>query len=173
MNATICLQWGKLSACQTVGETRREDLRLADVTIVANLWLWCGRGGSSVQERCGGWVWVGLFVGIYFLGLHTRVLFTFTAVRCLGRESYHPIVAVYSQITFWLLAGELYCGVARESPTIVALFTLVACNCGYVRSRPASPVSVFHQGQGHEAKMAVDKTFPTLLAHSATRLETI
>ena len=33
-------------------------------------------------------------------------------------------------ITFLSLAGELYCGVARESPPIAALFT---CNCCYIR----------------------------------------
>lgn len=59
------VQWGLSNR----GETRREDLRLADVTIVANLWLWCGRGGSSVQERCGGWGWVGLFVRDLLFGV--------------------------------------------------------------------------------------------------------
>lgn len=35
---------------------KSEDLRLADVISVANLWLWYGYGGSSVQERCGDWI---------------------------------------------------------------------------------------------------------------------
>lgn len=47
--------------CQMGTRPAKEgNLCLADVTSVANLWLWCGCGGSSAQERCGGWV--GLFV---------------------------------------------------------------------------------------------------------------
>ena len=85
MSATICalrcLVRGKSSRLSKlwheqdqfqgrVGEGK--DICLADVTVVANMWLWCGCGGSSVQERCGGWVGFGI-ICFSFLGYRLRL----------------------------------------------------------------------------------------------------
>lgn len=47
---------------------KREDLCLADVISVANMWLWCGCGGSSVQERCGDWIGLAYCCLFYVTG---------------------------------------------------------------------------------------------------------
>ena len=45
---------------------KSEDLCLADVIFVANMWLWCGCGGSSVQERCGDWIGAAFYDKLNF-----------------------------------------------------------------------------------------------------------